>query len=48
MKYKNTKTNFVFETECEVQGPNWVKLEEVPAVTEEENTKEPKKTKRKN
>lgn len=48
MKYKNTKTNFVFETECEVQGLDWVKLEEVPAKTEEENTKEPKKTKRKN
>lgn len=27
MKYKNTKTNYVLETNCKIEGKNWILLE---------------------
>ena len=40
MKYKNTKTGFVFETSCELKGEDWVALNPSPS-----KSKEPKEVK---
>lgn len=45
MTYKNTKTGFVFNTECEIKAEGWVKLDPQPIITEEKEEK-PVKTKR--
>ena len=45
MKYRNTKTGFVFESSSKVSGDNWELLEEAPKKPAEETQKP--KTKRK-
>lgn len=48
MKYMNTKTGYVFESDAEIKGGNWVKLNSQPSVTKkEENTTPKKRTTRK-
>lgn len=43
MKYINTKTQAVIETACEVNGGNWVKVDEQPKKTTEVPVKTTKK-----
>lgn len=45
MKYKNTKTGFVFDSPCELKGEDWVKLSPSP-VKEEKTEDKPVRTKR--
>lgn len=46
MKYKNTKTGFVFDTPCELNGQDWVKLSPEPKKEKEEKPVKPKRTKK--
>lgn len=48
MKYQNTKTGFVFDSDSECRGEDWVRLDPLPAKTEEakEEPKEPKRTRK--
>lgn len=45
MKYQNTKTGFVFESDSECKGEDWVKLDPRP-VSKEDKGEEPKTVKR--
>ena len=41
MKYMNIKTGYIFESDAEIKGGNWVELNSQPSVTKkEENTTE--------
>ena len=47
MKYKNTKTGFVFEANTEIKGEDWVKLDPQPSLkASAEKTEPTRKTKR--
>jgi hypothetical protein len=41
-QYKNIKTGFIFSTECELNGEDWVKLSPAPVITEEKEVEEEK------
>lgn len=47
MKYRNTKTGFVFENSSELRGENWELIEEAPSKPSEPNAKPKTKTTRK-
>jgi hypothetical protein len=34
-QYKNIKTGFIFETECELHGEDWEKLSPSPVISED-------------
>lgn len=34
MRYKNSKTGYIFDTECEIKGQDWVKLDPDPDTAE--------------
>lgn len=49
MKYQNTKTGFVFDSDSKCSGEDWVKLSPSPAKEEKkvkEEPVEPKRTKK--
>lgn len=50
MKYQNTKTGFVFDSDSKCSGEDWVKLSPSPATKEDKKEKEepvePKRTKK--
>lgn len=50
MKYQNTKTGFVFDSDSECSGEDWVGLSSSPTTKEEKKVKEepvePKRTKK--
>lgn len=41
MKYKNTKTGFVFETPCELNGADWEKISTAPIKKEKKSDEKP-------
>lgn len=45
MRYQNTKTGFVFETPCELNGEDWVKLPS-PSPKVKEKEEKPVRAKR--
>ena len=45
MKYKNTKTGFVFDTPCELKGADWELIPEAPIKKNEKPVK-PKRSKK--
>lgn len=47
MKYKNIKTGFVFESNTEVKGEDWVELSPLPSVYEENEPKPAPKRRKK-
>ena len=46
MKYKNIKTGFVFDSQCEIKAEGWVKLDPQPVITEEKKADKPVRTRR--
>lgn len=47
MKYKNTKTGFVFDTPCELKGADWELISSAPIKSEEkEKPVKPKRNKK--
>lgn len=45
MKYKNTKTGFVFETPCKLKGQDWVEMPS-PSLVKEKEEKKPVRAKK--
>ena len=48
MTYKNTKTGFVFNSPCELNGKDWVKITSSPEPIPKEEKKPVKKRTKKN
>ena len=46
MVYKNVKTGFMFESQCEVVGADWVKIESAPIISVEKKEEQKPKKKR--
>lgn len=44
MKYQNTKTGFIFESDSEIAGKDWVKLSPPVSAKEDPIKEPPKKT----
>lgn len=42
MKYQNTKTGVIFDSDCECTGPDWVILNPAPVAVEVEVEEKPK------
>ena len=45
MKYQNTKTGFIFDSDSECKGEDWVLLNPTPAPVKEEKEPTPKRSK---
>ncbi len=46
MKYQNTKTGVIFDSECECTGEDWVLLSPLPVKEEDKEKPKPKRTKK--
>ena len=46
MKYQNTKTGVIFDSDCECTGADWVILNPAPVAVEVEEKPEPKRNKK--